>query len=184
MNKAKEAGLQVYIQTDGANPPGIRDEDIACLPDGRLVIERMAITGSLASPAIRAYNRALVRDLFTRYPMIDGLRPDWPEYPCYKLDEAFQDFSPHAQAWAEQHGFDFERMQREVGALYTYLHGRLTNADLQDLAGPDRGKFLIANLLNGYPGVAEWFRFKAALSVDLLRDWREAITTYGGAEKS
>ena len=100
----------------------------------------MAKTGSLASPAIRSYIRAYVRDLCDVYPQITGFRPDWPEYPCYKLDEAFQDFSPHVAAWSAEHGFDFERIRSEVGAFYDYLHGGLTNRDLEDLAGPDRGK--------------------------------------------
>jgi hypothetical protein len=180
---AKKRGLAVYIQTDAANPPGLRPEDVPRLPDGRTPQERMAETGSLASEAIRQYNRAWVHDLFRRYPQIDGIRPDWPESPCYKLDEAFQDFSPNVQRWADAHGFDYERIRRQVGALYEYLHGGLGNADLLDLAGPDRGRFTILRLLNRYPGVAEWFRLKAALSVDLLRDWREAISQYGGPQK-
>ena len=143
----------------------------------------MAATGSLASPAIRAYNRAWTRDIFAEYPLVDGIRPDWPEYPCYKLDEAFQDFGPHVANWAAAHDFDFERIQAEVGAFYRYLHGSLTNADLVDFTTPDRGKFTILRLLTRYPGVAEWFRLKAALSNDLLADWRAAITEAAGPEK-
>lgn len=67
----------------------------------------MANTGSLESEAIRRYNRAYVRDLLEHYPQITGFRPDWPEYPCYKVDEAFQDFGPYVRGWAEAHGFDF-----------------------------------------------------------------------------
>jgi hypothetical protein len=183
ISKAKSAGLKVYIQTGAAQPPGLRTEDTPRLPDGRLPEDRMANTGSLASLDIRNYNRAWVRDIFATYPDIDGIRPDWPEYPCYKLDEAFQDFSPHVAQWATEHGFDFGRMQRDVAAFYRYLHGSLTNADLTDFATPDRGKFTLLSLMQSYPGVAEWLRCKAALSTDLLADWRTAITTYGGAEK-
>jgi hypothetical protein len=183
IHASKAAGLKVYIQTGATQPPGLRDEDKPRLPDGRLPAARMANTGSLASPAIRAYNRAWTRDIFAAYPDIDGIRPDWPEYPCYKLDEAFQDFSPHVKVWAEAHGFDFAAMQRDVAAFYRYLHGSLTNADLHDFATPDRGKFTILTLLQRYPGVGEWLRCKAALSNDLLADWRAAITEYGGADK-
>ncbi len=183
IHASKNAGLKVYIQTGAAQPPALRDEDIPRLPNGRLPEARMANTGSLASPGIRAYNRAWVRDIFATYPEIDGIRPDWPEYPCYKLDEAFQDFSPHVAHWAGEHGFDFERMQQDVGAFYRYLHGSLTNSDLVDLASPDRGKFTLLTLLQRYPGVAEWLRCKAALSTDLLADWRNAITDAGGADK-
>lgn len=180
---AKGRGLRVYIQTGATQPPGLRAEDTPRLPDGRLPVDRMADTGSLASPAIRAWNRAWTQDIFAHYPAIDGIRPDWPEYPCYKLDEAFQDFGEPVRLWAEEHGFDFDRIQREVAAFYRYLHGNLTNADLLDFADRDRGKFTILRLYNQFPGVAEWFRLKAALSTDLLRDWRTAITTYGGADK-
>jgi hypothetical protein len=164
-------------------PPGLRDVDRPRLPDGRLPVDRMADTGSLASADIRAYNRAWVRDIFETYPNIDGIRPDWPEYPCYKLDEAFQDFGPHVETWAGEHGFDFERMRGEVGRFYDYLHGNLTNRDLVDFASPDRGTFSILRLYNRFPGIAEWFRFKAALSTDLLRDWRDALTEFGGPDK-
>lgn len=180
---AKAAGLKVYMQTGAAQPPGMREEDIPRLPNGQLPQARMANTASLASPAVRAYNRAWTRDIFAAYPDLDGIRPDWPEYPCYKLDEAFQDFSPHVARWAEAHGFDFERMQHDMAAFYRYLHGSLTDADLRDFTTVDRGKFAILTLLQRFPGVAEWLRCKAALSTDLLADWRAAITEYGGAQK-
>lgn len=183
IDAAKQSGLTVYIQTGAVQPPGLRDEDRPRLPNGNLPADRMADTGSLASPAIRSYIRAWTQDLFAAYPAVDGIRPDWPEYPCYKLDEAFQDFSPHVARWAGEHGFDFPRMQHDVAAFYQYLHGKLTNADLVDFASPDRGKYAILRLLQHYPGVAEWFRCKAALSNDLLTHWRAAITEYGGQDK-
>jgi hypothetical protein len=180
---AKDRGLKVYVQTSATAPPGLSDEDRPRLPDGRLPQERMADTGSPASADVRLFNRAWVRDIFVQYPQIDGIRPDWPEYPCYKLDEAFQGFEDHSRRWVEDHDFDFERMRREVDAFYDYLHGGLTNRDLEDLAGPDRGKYTIFERFNRFPGVAEWLRFKAALSTDLLRDWQEAIYEFGGPEK-
>ena len=176
-------GLEVYLQLGAASPSGLRVEDVPRLPNGERPKERMANTGSLASEAIRAYNRAYVRDLLAEYPQISGLRPDWPEYPCYKLDEAFQDFSPQVEAWAERNGFDFAAIRRDVEALYAHLHGGLTNGDLEDLAGADRGKFALASWLRAYPGVAEWLRLKAALSVDLLGDWKAALAEFGGADK-
>jgi hypothetical protein len=180
---AKARGLKVYIQTGATQPPGLRDEDVPRLPVGRLPELRMANVGSPASPAIRAYNRAWTQDIFAQYPEIDGIRPDWPEYPCYKLDEAFQGFGEHERTWALAHGFDYETMRREVGRLYAYLQGELNNRDLGDFATSDRGKYSLLRLLNSYPGVAEWFRFKAALSTDLLKDWADAIHAYGGTTK-
>lgn len=182
INTALERGLEVYLQLGAAQPPNLRDADIPRLPNGQIPNNRMAATGCLASDAIRAYNRAYVRDLLDVYPNITGFRPDWPEYPCYKLDEAFQDFNPQVASWATAHGFDFDRIQAEVGTLYTYLHGSLKNTDLVDWAGPERGHFMRQNLLRRYPGIAAWWQLKAALSVDILKSWRTSITEYGGPE--
>jgi hypothetical protein len=182
IDAALDRGLEVYFQTGASTPPGLRKEDIPLLPNGRQPV-RMAKTGSLASPAIRGYIAAYVRDLFDRYPQITGFRPDWPEYPCYKLDEAFQDFSPHVAAWSAQHGFDYKRIRAEVGAFYETLHGGLTNRDLEDLAGPDRGKTTYLTLLRRYPAILDWLRLKSALSLDLLRHWRASISEYGGPHK-
>ena len=181
IDAALARGLEVYFQTGASSAPGLRDEDIPLLPNGRQP-ERLAQTGSLASPAIRGYIAAYVRDLCERYPQITGFRPDWPEYPCYKLDEAFQDFGPHAAAWSAQHGFDFEDIRTQVGAFYETLHGRLTNGDLEGLAGPDRGKTTTLTLLRRYPAILDWLRLKRALSLDLLRHWRASLTAYGGPQ--
>ncbi len=205
IDAAVDSGLQVYFQVGAVQPSGLRDEDRPCLPNGQVSTTRMADTGSLASPAIRAYNRAYIRDLLEAYPRVSGFRPDWPEYPCYTLDEVFHDFSPHVAAWAAEHGFDFAQIRTDVGALYKHLHGGLTNADLQTFGRldprtdapatlPSRFQDLIAmwfagaagsqdtQLLDEYPGVLEWLRLKAALSVDILKDWRDAITAAGGAD--
>ncbi|MDP6778545.1 MAG: hypothetical protein QGI83_17460 [Candidatus Latescibacteria bacterium] len=183
IDAALDRGLKVYLQTGSVQPPGLREDDVPRLPDGRLPEARMANTGSLASEAIRAYNRAYIRDLLATYPQITGLRPDWPEYPCYKLDEAFQDFGPHVHLWAAHNGFDFEAVRQEVAAFYAHLHGGLTNADLHDFASAGRGTTSLISLLRRYPGVLEWLRLKAALSCDTLHTLRSALTEWDGAEK-
>jgi len=183
IDKSIASGLKVYFQIGAAQPSGLRDEDRPLLPNGDIPPNRMADTGSLASAAIRAYNLAYIKDLLATYPNITGFRPDWPENPCYTLGEVFQDFSPHVRDWAEDNGFDFDRIQSEVGLLYDYLHGNLTTDNLFDLASPNRGKTTIVSMLVRYPGIADWLRLKAALSNDTLREWRDAITDAGGAAK-
>jgi hypothetical protein len=180
---ARAAGLEVYLQLGAAQPSGLREEDIPRLPNGDLPRDRMANTGSLASPAIRSYIRAYVRDLLHTYPEISGIRPDWPEYPCYKLDEAFQDFGPHIGYWAEERGFDFVLIKEQCAKLYQQLHGGLKNKHLEDWASADRGQFALLNALRSYPGIAEWLRLKSELSVDLLREWRAALTAFGNEDK-
>ena len=182
IDAAVDSGLKVYFQIGAAQPSGLRDEDKPLLPSGELYPNRMANTGSLASEDIRAYNRAYIRDLLAAYPRISGFRPDWPEYPCYTLGEVFADFSPHVKTWAERNDFDFESIRRDVAALWDHLHGTLTTGDLVDFAGADRGKFSIVSLFNRFPGVAGWLRLKSALSTDMLRDWRETITEFGGPD--
>jgi hypothetical protein len=183
IDAAVDSGLKVYFQIGAAQPSKLRDDDRPRLPSGRCPSGRMADTASLASEAVRAYNRAYVHDLLAAYPQISGFRPDWPEYPCYTLDEVFQDFSPHVQTWAEERGFDYERIRRQVGELYEYLHGRLTNDDLRAFAGPDRGNYAVVTLLSRFPAVGEWLRLKAALSVDLLQHWRTIINEAGGSDR-
>jgi hypothetical protein len=182
VHQARAAGLQVYLQVGAAQPSGLLEEDMPRLPDGTLPQNRMANTASLASPGVRSYIRAYVRDLLNAYPDITGIRPDWPEYPCYKLDEAFQDFGPHVENWAEERGFDFAMIKAEVLKLYQLLHGGLRNEHLVDWAGPERGCFALVNALRSCPGIAEWLRLKSELSVDLLREWRAALTAYGGED--
>jgi len=181
INAALKRDMKVYLQVNGATPSGLKDEDWPLLPNGNKP-QRMAETGCLASPAIRAYNRAYVKDLLKKYPQITGFRPDWPECPCYKLDEAFQDFNPQVKTWADSHGFDYDAIKTEVGSFYNYLHGSLTNEDLEDWASIDRGKWSQIRLLRRYPGILEWLRLKSALSVDLLQDWRETITEAGSKD--
>jgi hypothetical protein len=182
IDAAVDADIKVYFQVGAAQPSGLRDEDKPLLPNGQLSDNRLANTGSLASDAVRSYNRAYIRDLLTAYPKVSGFRPDWPEYPCYTLGEVFADFSPHALAWAEQHGFDVATMTRDTGALWDHLHGGMTNDDLAAFAKPDRGMYSLFSWLSRSPGVADWLRMKAELSADMLRDWREAITDAGGPD--
>ena len=178
IDAAIDRGLEVYFQVSGQSAPGMRDEDRPLLPGGGAP-SRMAAPACLASPAIHSYLRAYVADLVARYPKITGFRPDWPEYPCYMLDEGFQDFSPHVRRWALERGVPFDDLQSEVAALYKALHGGLRNDDLAAFAGGDRGAGEGLTLLRRFCGVFDWLRLKSALSVDMLRHWREALDDTG-----
>lgn len=182
IDAALERGIKVYFQIPSITPSGLRDEDRPRLPNGDIPV-RMADTGSLASEENRAYVGAFIRDLLEAYPNVTGFRPDWPEYPCYKLPEAFVDFNEKVSKWAGVHGFDFESIKQDVGRFYTYLHGDLTNRDLEEFADVERGKWGQTRLLRQHANVYEWFRLKRALSLDLLSFWRQTITDAGGEEK-
>ncbi len=180
--------LKVFMQVQAAIPPGYRvqfggpeADDVPRLPDGREPPRRLARNGSLASPHIRAYQAALIRDLCRNYPDLDGLRVDWPEYPPYFLDSAFLDFGEHARAAAARLGFDFEGMRGDVGALYRTLHGGLTDRHLEPWTEPDGGRHALLRLLADHPGVAEGVRFKATLVDELLGGFRAVMDDCGAA---
>lgn len=187
---AKAAGLKVYLQIQAAIPPGYRvqfggpqEDDRARLPDGRIPPRRLANNGSLASPHIRAYTAALLRDLCRAYPEIDGVRPDWPEYPPYFLDDLLLDFSPHAARAAQGLGFDFARMRTQAAACYRRLHGQLTDADLQRWLDGDGARYHLLKYATEHPGLTDLLRFKALLVDELLAGFRQALTEAGGALK-
>jgi len=178
---AVRRGLKVYLQLGAVQPSGLRNEDRPRLPDDALPAGRMADTGSLASEAIRAYNRAYVADLLEQYPQVSGFRPDWPEYPCYTLGEVFQDFGEHAARFASEHGFDFDALRRDVLAFYRGVHGQLRDDHLRELAAGEGSHFYLLSRLAQAEGVFQWLRMKAAMSADTLRFWRETITEHGGS---
>ncbi len=123
-----KAGIKVYFQIGAAQPSGLRDEDRPQLPNGELPQNRVADVANLASQAMRAYNRAYVRDLVAAYPGIAGFRPDWPELPCYTLGECFQGFGPQTEEWANERGFDYQKIRQAIGQLWDVIHqGQVTN---------------------------------------------------------
>jgi hypothetical protein len=183
-------GLKAYFQIQAAIPPGYRvqfggpvDADQPRLPDGRIPARRLANNGSLASPDIRSYTQALIRDLCRAYPEMDGLRVDWPEYPPYFLDDLFLDFSRPARLAAQRLGIPFEPMRRELASLYRLLHGSLTNRHLAAWLDPDGGRYELLRRLADRPLLLEFLRFKALLVEELLAGFRKALTEAAGAGK-
>ena len=154
----------MQLQVQAAIPPGYRvqfggpaTDDMPRLPDGSIHDQRVDKNGSLASPAIISYITALIRDIATAYPMIDALRIDWPEYPPYDFKAWFFDFSDHAVNAARERAYDIEKMRRDSLALML-----------------DPTPFLTEGF-EALPGFADLQRFKADLTLDLVRSCRAAL---------
>lgn len=171
---AKGRGLEVYLQVMAAIPPGYRvqfggpdAEDEPRLPDGDRVPDRVDRNGSLASPAIRAYTGALLRDLARQYPEIDGFRLDWPEYPSYALDALFFDFSQHAMRRGDELGNEVDRLRERAKALYRWCRDELDDGMLDALLASETQTSVMSEVRERF-AVDELLRFKAALVLDFL----------------
>ena len=176
ISAAHARGVKVYFQIQAAIPPGLRvqfggpvDDDRARLPDGSIPTKRLDKNGSLASPHIVDYGEALIRDLMTQYPDIDGIRCDWPEYPPYFLESTFLDFGDHAKVFAESRGIDFESMRESVGSLYTFLTEQLDQTAMKGfLSSPE-------SFFDQWPGIKPWLELKTALVSNILTRFKSAV---------
>lgn len=185
VESAQRRGIQVYFQIQAAIPPGYRvqfggpmEDDKPRLPDGSIPARTLDNNGSLASPHILEYGEALIRDLLTRYPRIDGIRVDWPEYPPYFLESIFLDFSHHARTFAEANGFDFEALRREAGSLLHYLKTQMDDRALNTYL--DRPEAFLEN----WTSCREWLRFKSAMVTQLLTRFNRTVREAGEGEKA
>ena len=182
IDAAHERRLEVYFQVQSAIPPGYRvqfggpvEDDAPRLPNGRLPPRRVANNASLASDHVLDYQDALIRDICRRYPSINAIRFDWPEYPPYLLDSVFFDFSHHAQAAANRLGFDFDAMRNDVGGLYDKLNGGLSDDDLtQWIEYLDRPAQSWP-WSDEFPQVVQWLNFKAMLVDELLARFHKTL---------
>ena len=177
VSAARGRGMEVHMQVQAAIPPGYRvqfggpaADDEPMLPGGGTLPNRVDRNGSLASPHIRAYTEALLRDVAAAYPGLDAIRIDWPEYPPYSLDAAFLDCSAHALAAARRMGLDAERMVHDTERFRTAV--RTLGGD-----GPDGVSDALVRMYGAHPGFADLLRLKRQLVRELLVQCRAAIPT-------
>ena len=189
IDAAKSRGLEAHIRVQSAAPPGFRAaisnldaDDEPRLPNGDTLPNRLDQSGSLASPHVKAYICALLRDLCAHYPNADGFHLDWAEYPPYTLDSVFFDFCGHAEVAADRFGFDFDRMRADAAAVRGKFLGGLENSELRMWLTPNGGRDAWRGLLTAHPGLADLFRFKALLSEELLEACRDAVTDAAGPD--
>jgi hypothetical protein len=170
------AGLRVVFQLGAAQPTGLRDEDRPHQVTGEIAKKRMADTGCLASPAIHDYNRAYLSDLLACYPTIDGIRIDWPEYPCYTMSEVLHDFSPHMGVRANAIGTSFDQLTAGMARFVSHLAGGLTERELMETTGLTIADAFCS--LAGHDGeiVRDWLQLKAKVSTELVSNWQQIIS--------
>ena len=176
---AVDAGIRVHFQLGAVQPTGLQNDDRPRLPNGELVKNRMADTACLASSAVRDYNHAYVRDLIQHYPEVTGFRIDWPEYPCYTLDEVFQDFHPHVRSFAAQSDLDFVAALHGAQNFREWLLLQLDNRHVDIFL---HEPFSMLQLAARFPGVSDWLRLKAALSLDTIASWQQILQDAGRYE--
>jgi hypothetical protein len=186
IKQAKASGLKVYLQVQSASPPGYRvqfsgvlDEDQPRDFKNEIPPRRVDKNGSLASPHIVDYTSAMLVDLAQQYPLIDGFRIDWPEYPPYFLDALFLDYSVHAKAAAQRLGYAFDKMRDAAQRLHGRLFGKLTNRDLERVLEGDAGRFaLMAGAIES-PGFVDAMNFRVQLVRELIGKARESLNRAG-----
>ena len=183
--QARSRNIKTYLQVQSAIPPGYRvqfggpeADDRCLLPDGSEHEGRVDKNASLASPHIKAYGCAMIRDLVRAYPDMDGIRIDWSEYPPYSFDSLFFDFSPHAKAAAQRLNYDFELMRDDTTRLRAFLFEKMTDGDLLWLV--ENGPANIWNLLESYPGALALRQFKSDLAAEIIGDFRTALDDASG----
>jgi hypothetical protein len=191
---ADENNLKTYMQVQAAIPPGYRvqfadtyPEDLPLLPNQQPVLDRVAANASLANEDILQYHSALVVDLCNQYPSLTGIRVDWPEYPPYRLDSAFLDFSPSVEEFATPRiGASFASIRQSISAFYDAVHSNpqpvLSDPLLQDIIDSPRPWNLLAERFSQY-AITEWLQLKRDIVFNYISKLREALDSNGHRDK-
>lgn len=179
LDGAKSRGMQVWLQIQAAIPPCYRVQfggplpgDEPLLPSLAPLPNRVDRNASLASPDVRAYVRAIVRDLCRNYPQIDGLKFDWPEYPVYHFDALFFDFNPAMAPHAAALGLELMALARGTNAFLSDLgNGTLR---CKALSFDDLDSFL-ESLFAAYPVLSDVLALRRAVVIDFAGFLRETV---------
>ncbi len=181
---ARDRGLEVWMQIQAAIPPCYRVQfggplpgDESLLPDGRPRTGRVDRNASLAAPDVRAYVRAITRDLCQTYPQIDGLKYDWPEYPVYHFDALFFDFNPAMAPHAKALGLDLAGVARGTQDFLADLGNGAVRR--KAIALDDAGAFG-ESLIAAYPVLGELLALRRAVVTDFARFLRETVDEASG----
>jgi hypothetical protein len=191
---ADSQSIQTYMQVQAAIPPGYRvqftdtdPDDLPLLPNQQPAQNRVAANASLASADILKYHCALVVDLCNQFPSLTGIRVDWPEYPPYRLDSVFLDFSPAVEYFVSvRDGPSFSSIRQSIASFYDGLHGKpqplLTDALLQDIIDSATPWEMLAGRFSEF-AILEWLQLKRDLVFNYISALREALDSHGHQDK-
>lgn len=191
---ADDHNMHTYMQVQAAIPPGYRvqfaetdPDDLPLMPNQQPALNRVTANASLASTDILKYHCALVVDLCNQYPRLTGIRVDWPEYPPYRLDSVFLDFSPEVEQFANNRdGSSFASLRQNIALFYDALHGKpqpiLTDSLLQDIIDAATPWEMLADRFPQF-AILEWLQLKQDLVFNYISELRNALDSHGHQDK-
>ncbi|MFO1412450.1 MAG: hypothetical protein U1F10_00750 [Burkholderiales bacterium] len=190
---ARERGIAVYLQVMAASPPGYRvqfsgavEADQCRTPDGTLHGARVDRNASLGSRDVQAYTAALVAELAARWPDVDGVRLDWPEYPPYDFASALFDFNAAMAPHFAAAGHDAAAVARDVRTWRDALVAAVRRSPGEDAAtlGAVLDAHDFAAVLRADGALAPLWQAKRTAARALLAAVRAALDALPGPRRA
>ncbi len=182
--EAKKRGMRVHIQVHPLLPPNLLEQDQPVYLDGSTPQPPQYVFAPYTcpnNPSAKSYGLALVEDTIQHFPNVDGLFTDFVEYGAYGLEDHFACFCQHCEQRAEEQGYEWGLIKRDVTALWDWLHS-LTSKEIA------RSRRLLCNpaelleLLTHYPGWPQFLSFKARSVVSFYQQVRQLLDKLGAME--
>ena len=179
ISEAKRRGMQAHIEILPFVPPGVHAEDQPVYVNGRRPqAPQIAFKACLNSPAAQAYGLAFIEDTMRNYPNVDGLFIDWAEYSAYLLEDHFACFCSDCEINAMNLGFDWKVIQKDVNALWDWLH-ELTSEKLALSLRLFSSPSALVEILCQFPGWMQFIQFKGQSVYGFYQQARHLLDDLG-----